>query len=72
MRQPVFSRLFRVKRYIFGINQIETVEQFRERIPILSYSSYEPYLDRIAQGETNILTLDPVKCINLTSGSTGK
>lgn len=56
----------------YGLSQIDTVDQFRERIPILPYSSYEPYLDRIAQGEANILTPDPVEYLNLTSGSTGK
>lgn len=51
---------------------IETVEQFRDRIPILPYSSYEPYIEQIARGELNILTPDPVIYLNLTSGSTGK
>ncbi len=55
----------------YGLSQIKTVDQFRETIPILPYSSYQPYLDRIAQGETNILTPDPVEYLHLTSGSTG-
>jgi hypothetical protein len=56
----------------YGLSQITTVDQFRERIPILPYSSYEPYLKRIAQGEPNVLTPDPVVYLNSTSGSTGK
>lgn len=56
----------------YGLSQIKTVDQFRERIPILPYSSYEPYLDRIAEGETNILTPDPVVYLSLTSGTTSK
>ena len=56
----------------YELSQIKTVDQFRERIPILPYSSYQPYLDRIAQGEPNILTPDPVVYLNLSSGSTGK
>jgi GH3 auxin-responsive promoter len=55
-----------------GLREIRTVEQFRDRIPVLPYSSYEPYTDRIARGERNILNPDPVTYINLTSGSTGK
>jgi GH3 auxin-responsive promoter len=54
------------------IGEIQTIEQFRDRIPVLPYSSYEPYTDRIAQGEQNVLTADRVTYINLTSGSTGK
>ena len=56
----------------YGLKDIKTIEQFRERVPILPYSSYEPYLERIAQGEQNILTAEPVVYLTLTSGSTGK
>jgi GH3 auxin-responsive promoter len=54
------------------IKDIRTIDQFRDRIPVLPYSSYEPYTDRIAQGEQNVLTADRVTYINLTSGSTGQ
>ena len=56
----------------YGLGDIKTIEQFRQRVPILPYSSYEPYIHRIAAGEANILTPDPVVYLNLTSGSTGK
>ncbi|MEO8892479.1 MAG: GH3 auxin-responsive promoter family protein, partial [Coleofasciculaceae cyanobacterium] len=56
----------------YKFDQIKTIQQFREQIPILPYSSYEPYLERIAQGEQNILTADKVVYLTLTSGSTGK
>ena len=56
----------------YKFDQIKTIKQFREQIPILPYSSYEPYLERIAQGEQNILTADKVVYLTLTSGSTGK
>ena len=55
-----------------GLSTIKTVDQFRSQVPVLPYSSYEPYTDRVAQGEKNVLTADPVVYINLTSGSTGK
>ncbi|MBG1271890.1 GH3 auxin-responsive promoter family protein [Nostoc sp. WHI] len=56
----------------FGLKDIKTIDQFREQIPVLPYSSYEPYITRIAEGEANILTTEPVVYIVLTSGSTGK
>src|SRR4028118_297196 len=56
----------------YGLSDIKTIQQFRDRVPILPYSSYEPYLKRIAQGEPNVLTPDPVVYLNSTSGSTGK
>lgn len=56
----------------YNIGEIKTIDEFRSRIPILPYSSYEPYLDRIADGEPNVLTAEPVIYLTLTSGSTGK
>lgn len=56
----------------YGLGDIKTIDQFRDRVPILPYSSYEPYTERIANGEPNVLTPDPVVYLNLTSGSTGK
>jgi hypothetical protein len=56
----------------YDLANIKTVEQFRQRVPILPYRSYEPYIERIAQGEPNVLTPDPVIYLNMTSGSTGK
>ncbi|HBB33567.1 MAG TPA: GH3 auxin-responsive promoter [Cyanobacteria bacterium UBA8803] len=55
----------------YGLREIKTIEQFRDRVPVLPYSSYESYTERIFQGESNILVPDPVVYINLTSGSTG-
>ncbi|MEW6496916.1 MAG: GH3 auxin-responsive promoter family protein [Cyanobacteriota bacterium] len=55
----------------YGLSQIKTIDQFRDRVPVLPYSSYEPLTERIFRGESNILTPDPVVYINLTSGSTG-
>jgi hypothetical protein len=55
----------------YKLGEIKTIEQFRDRVPVLPYSSYEPYTERIAKGEKNILTPDPVVYLNLTSGSTG-
>lgn len=56
----------------YGLDEIKTIDKFREQVPVLPYSSYEPYCDRIAKGEKNILTDDPVVYLNLTSGSTGQ
>ncbi|NET05984.1 MAG: GH3 auxin-responsive promoter family protein [Symploca sp. SIO2B6] len=56
----------------YGLKYIKNIEQFREQVPVLPYSSYEPYVERIAKGQKNILTADPVVYLNTTSGSTGK
>jgi hypothetical protein len=56
----------------YGLSEIKTIDQFQAQIPILPYSSYEPYIERIAQGEAGVMTADSVIYLNLTSGSTGK
>lgn len=56
----------------YGLKDIKTIEQFQQQIPVLPFSGYEPYIERIAQGEKNILTPDRVVYLNTTSGSTGK
>jgi hypothetical protein len=56
----------------FRIGAIRTLDQFRSQVPVYPYSFYEPYTERIAQGEANVLNPDPVAYISLTSGSTGK
>jgi hypothetical protein len=56
----------------YELKDIKTIDDFREQIPVLPYSSYQPYTDRIAQGEKNILTPDPVVYMNMTSGSTSR
>ncbi|NEP43100.1 MAG: GH3 auxin-responsive promoter family protein [Okeania sp. SIO2H7] len=55
----------------FKLSEVKTIDAFRERVPILPYSSYAPYTERIAKGEPNVLNPDSVIYINLTSGSTG-
>lgn len=55
----------------FGLREIKTIDQFRSRIPILPYDSYETYVNRIAAGEKNVLNPDPAVYINFTSGSNG-
>lgn len=56
----------------FGLKAIRTIDQFREQVPIWTYAEYDPYTERVAQGEPNVLNPDPVVYINLTSGTTGK
>ncbi|WP_017325707.1 GH3 auxin-responsive promoter family protein [Synechococcus sp. PCC 7336] len=56
----------------YGLGSIKTIDRFRQQVPVRSYHFYEPYLERIARGDRNILNPDPVVYFNTTSGSTGK
>lgn len=46
-------------------------DEFRSAVPIGNYQSHEPWIDRIAAGEQNVLTSDPVQLLQPTSGSSG-
>jgi hypothetical protein len=56
----------------YGFAEIKTIDQFRERLPVQPYSGFEPYTQRMANGEANVLTADPLIYFNISSGSTGQ
>ena len=56
----------------YGLSDIRTIEQFRERIPVQPYSAFAPYTERMAKGEPNVLVPEPLIYFNISSGSTGK
>lgn len=57
---------------LHGFDTIRSIEEFQERIPVSPYQAFEPYIERMAQGEQNVLTPEPLIFMNMTSGSTGK
>lgn len=52
-----------------GFSAIRTVEQFQERAPLCSWEDVAPWVNRIASGEPRVLTREPVKALETTSGS---
>jgi hypothetical protein len=57
------------KKYKFA--EINSVEDFQKQIPITEWSDVEPYSERMANGETNLLFPGMAKQFVLTSGTTG-
>jgi hypothetical protein len=54
-----------------GFGQIRSYEEFARRVPLAGYHSFEPWIERIRDGETKVLTSDAVTHLVPTSGSTG-
>ncbi|MBD1911366.1 MULTISPECIES: GH3 auxin-responsive promoter family protein [unclassified Leptolyngbya] len=52
--------------------KLQSVQDFRDAVPVSRYSDYESYIQRAFQGEANVMTPDPAIYFNMTSGSTGK
>jgi hypothetical protein len=53
-----------------GFARIRSFEQFQAAVPIATYDRLAPYVDRIAAGERDVLTADPVRRLQPSSGST--
>lgn len=49
---------------------IHTPEAYQQRVPIHTYEQLAPWFDRIAQGQNNILTTEPILMMERTGGST--
>ncbi|MGD1940515.1 MAG: GH3 auxin-responsive promoter family protein [Leptolyngbyaceae cyanobacterium] len=55
-----------------GFTQIHTPADYQRAVPIRDYEALRPYVQRMMQGETNVLVSDPVTMFTLTSGTTGQ
>lgn len=54
-----------------GFASITGVAEFQARVPLADYADLEPYLARVAAGERNLLTAEPVLLLEPTGGSSG-
>jgi hypothetical protein len=55
------------------LHQFESItspKQFQKQVPLTTYDVYTEYIERIGEGQPSILTTDPVRMFELSSGST--
>ncbi|MBQ7639131.1 MAG: GH3 auxin-responsive promoter family protein [Clostridia bacterium] len=52
-------------------SEIRSVDDFKKNVPVSEYEDFAPYIERIKNGEQNILTASPVLGFSRTSGSSG-
>ena len=55
------------KKYNFS--EIKTIDDYKKNVPLTKYDDYEPYINRMFDGENNILTAYPIIGYLYTSGS---
>lgn len=55
------------KRYEFST--IGSVKQFQQKVPLSTFTDYQPYIEMIAQGQNSVLTADSVRVFEPSSGS---
>lgn len=56
----------------FKFAAIKSIEDFKKQVPLTEYKFYEDYINRMANGDKNILTSEEVEYFGHTSGTTGK
>jgi hypothetical protein len=54
----------------FGLASVHNVDHFQNAVPLSDYDDYRSAIERIADGELNVLTADRVRLLQPTSGST--
>lgn len=77
VQEELFRKLIREasatefgKKYDFS--SIETPSQFRERVPVFTYETLLPYIQRLMRGEQNILWPTEVTWFSKSSGTTNQ
>jgi hypothetical protein len=54
-----------------AFSSIRTSEEFCKQVPLRNYEQHQPWIDRAADGIPNVLTRDPIRLFEPTSGSSG-
>lgn len=55
---------------LFGFSEIQSLEDFKEKIPVQDYESIKPFIERMMQGEENVLWNTPINWFAKSSGTT--
>ena len=53
----------------WGFSGMGSVDQYREKVPLITYDDISPYIEAMKNGETDVLTTEQVKVFEKTSGS---
>jgi len=75
VQQEVFSKLIeQAMRTTWGIqygfDSISTIEEYQLRVPISTYDDVKPYINRLREGEQNLLWPTEIKWFAKSSGTT--
>jgi hypothetical protein len=56
----------------YGFDSLFTIKEFKEAVPIHEYDDLKPYIERIMQGEQNLLWNTPITWFAKSSGTTSE
>ena len=70
------ERMQRDANTVYGkqhhFSSIKCLEDLRKKHPLTTYEHYEEYVQRMADGEKDVLFCEPLQRFGITSGTTGK
>jgi hypothetical protein len=52
------------------LTEVRSITDFQRRVPVRGYDAYEPWIDRVARGESQVLSGEPVLMMERSGGST--
>lgn len=75
VQQQVFQSLISAAQYTefgkkYGFSEIYKIDEFKQRVPVHNYDSIKPYIQRVMEGQQNILWNTPIKWFAKSSGTT--
>lgn len=56
----------------FNFSSIHTLEQYKQQVPLMEYEDLKPYIERMMEGEENVLWNTPVTWFAKSSGTTSE
>lgn len=54
-----------------GLSRVKTLAEFQAAVPVRGYDGHAPWVRRAMDGEPGVLTSEPVRLFEVTSGSSG-
>lgn len=57
------------KKYNFA--SIRSIEEYQSKVPVCGYDEFAPYVEKMLNGENNILSVEKITHFNKTSGTIG-
>jgi hypothetical protein len=75
VQQQVFQSLISAAQYTefgkqYSFSSIFKIEEFKQRVPVHNYDSIKPYIQRVMEGQQNVLWNTPIKWFAKSSGTT--
>ncbi|MFX1702802.1 GH3 auxin-responsive promoter family protein [Chitinophaga sp. CC14] len=75
VQQQVFQNLISAAQYTefgkqYGFSKIYKIDEYKQRVPIHTYDTIKPYIQRTMEGQQNVLWNTPIKWFAKSSGTT--